>query len=67
MADLKPCPFCGSLPKLYVKKGVRTTLRCTNIQCYLFYFAPVGFNNGDTDEHAELRLTKWWNRRAEDG
>ena len=64
--ELLPCPFCGSLPKLYVKKGIRNTLRCTNPQCYLFYFAPTSFCNGDSDEHAELRLTKWWNRRAED-
>ena len=62
--ELKPCPFCGSLPKLYVKKGVRTTLRCSDSQCYLFYSAPVSFNNGDSDEHAEKRLVTWWNRRA---
>ena len=66
MAELKPCPFCGGIPKFEVKKGIRTTLRCPDARCYLFYSAPTSFNNGDTDEHAKLRLTTWWNRRASD-
>ena len=62
--ELKPCPFCGGIPEFDVNKGIRTTLRCTNRYCYLFYSPATSFNNGDTDEHAKLRLTTWWNRRA---
>ncbi len=67
MAELKPCPFCGHPPKLEVKKEIRTTIRCSNPQCYLAYVSPTSWNNGDTDEHALQRVTTWWNRRAENG
>lgn len=64
---LKPCPFCGARPQLIVKPGLRTRLQCTNPQCYLHYAHPTSWNNGGTDEHAEQRLTTWWNRRADHG
>ena len=64
--ELKPCPFCGRKPELRVIDGKRTVLRCTDSQCYLFWNPPTSFHNGDTDAHAALRLTTWWNMRTED-
>ena len=66
MAELKPCPFCGSPAELVVRRNIRTKVICTNTECYLFYTSPTSWNNGDTDEHAEQRVVTWWNRRAED-
>ena len=62
--ELKPCPFCGGKAELIVKKEIRSTVRCTNRQCYLAYVNPTSWHNGDTDEHGEQRITAWWNRRA---
>lgn len=62
--ELKPCPFCGSKAILRVRKEVRTTVLCSNQQCYLHYTRPTSWNNGDTDQHALQRVTTWWNRRA---
>ena len=70
MVALKPCPFCGSPAEARVRQrpeGKSTVIRCTNIKCYMAY--PLGFtswHNGDSEEHAELRLATVWNRRAED-
>lgn len=67
--ELRPCPFCGSLVELKVlRPGELSVIRCTNHHCYMaFPGAFTSWNNGDTDEHAELRLTTAWNRRAGDG
>lgn len=71
MIDLKLCPFCGSPVEIIVIQtgvGLRSAIRCKSLDCYLAY--PGGFtawHNGDTEEHAELRLATAWNRRAEDG
>ena len=71
MDELKPCPFCGSPGELRIIESVigkRTVLRCTNEYCYLGQpNAFTSWHNGDSEEHAELRLTTAWNRRAEDG
>lgn len=66
--ELKLCPFCGSSVELRVlRPGELSVIRCTNNHCYMaFPGAFTSWNNGDTDEHAELRLTTAWNRRAED-
>lgn len=65
MAELKPCPFCGSEAKFAKPNERRISLRCSNVQCYLWYNAPTSWLDGDTEEHARLRLETWWNRRAE--
>lgn len=67
MDELKPCPFCGSNPVFVTVEGIKTVLRCSCHQCYLHNNPPTSWHNGDTNEHAELRLATWWNRRAEDG
>ena len=68
MAELKPCPFCGGKAELRIvdtKIGKRTVIRCTNHECYMYYpTAFTSWHNGDTAEHAELRLSTAWNRRA---
>lgn len=62
--ELKPCPFCGGKARIIVvKKGFKSIIECSTPQCG---FMRHSFNNGDTDEHAALRLTAAWNRRAND-
>lgn len=65
--ELKPCPFCGGKAELRVVAENRTILRCANSQCYLHWNYPTSWHNGDTEEHAALRLTTWWNRRESNG
>ena len=71
MAELKPCPFCGSPVEIKIIQsgvGLRSAIRCKSLDCYMGY--PGGFtswHNGDTQEHAELRLATAWNRRVVDG
>lgn len=71
MAELRPCPFCGSEVELRIvetKIGKKTKIRCLNQYCYMRYpTAFTSWHNDDTEEHAELRLTTAWNRRARDG
>lgn len=61
--NLKPCPFCGSAAELETMESVRSVIRCTNTVCYLHFNPWRSWNCGDTDEHARLRLTTWWNNR----
>ena len=62
MAELLPCPFCGGEARIIVvEKGVHSVIQCTTYYCG---FMRHSFNNGDTDEHAALRLTIAWNTRT---
>lgn len=62
MAELLPCPFCGGEARIIVvEKGVHSIIQCTTCYCG---FMRHSFNNGDTDEHAALRLTIAWNTRT---
>ena len=62
MAELLPCPFCGGEARIIVvEKGVHSIIQCTTYYCG---FMRHSFNNGDTDEHAALRLTTAWNTRT---
>ena len=62
MAELLPCPFCGGEARIIVvEKGVHSIIQCTTCYCG---FMRHSFNNGDTDEHAALRLTTAWNTRT---
>lgn len=63
--ELKPCPFCGGEAEMETMPDVRTILRCTNTRCYLHFNPWRSYNCGDTDEHARLRLSTWWNMRAD--
>lgn len=71
MADLKPCPFCGSSAEIKViesERGRRSVIRCKNLNCYMGFPGEfISWNNGDTDERSALRLTAAWNRRADNG
>lgn len=61
---LRPCPFCGGAAKIVViEPGVRSLIHCTTPHCS---FERVSWNNGDTDDHAALRLATAWNNRAAD-
>lgn len=61
-AELLPCPFCGGEARIIVvEKGVHSIIECTTHYCG---FMRHSFNNGDTDEHAALRLTTAWNTRT---
>lgn len=63
--ELKPCPFCGGEAIISViKKDVVSIIECTTYYCG---FMRHSFNNGETDERVALRLTKAWNRRANNG
>lgn len=60
--ELKPCPFCGGTAKIVViEPGVRSMIHCTNHTCH---FERISWNNGDTDDHAALRLATAWNNRT---
>jgi len=64
MSKLKTCPFCGGEAEIIViKEGFKSIITCTTPHCG---FHRHSYNNGDTDEHAALRLTTAWNRRAGD-
>lgn len=69
MAELKPCPFCGS-PVEFKEIGMglnkRSVIRCKSLDCYMGYpGAFTSWHNGDsTKAHAEMRLATAWNRRC---
>ena len=64
MAELKPCPFCGEVPKIRHFQYA-SLLACLNVKCEV--------NPRVGKEHpfnklgeAEKWLTEVWNRRAND-
>lgn len=63
MAELKPCPFCGSNPYVVVSKyrhDQKTfAIKCSNMECKII---PM------TYEHAEERFACHdWNERFDNG
>lgn len=64
MAELKPCPFCGSdglLERFSVRKGFEAFVVCTGC---LVSMPTITY---DTEEEAAKAAIEAWNRRAEDG
>lgn len=68
MAELKPCPFCGSDEILFMveghlipweDKGLQLWYRC---HCY-----NCGVDGRDTSSKSVERAIEAWNRRAGDG
>ena len=57
MAELKPCPFCGSKGKIRECVG-EWIVECENTSCPISY--PIGAFF-ETEEAA----VEWWNRRAD--
>ena len=64
MAELKPCPFCGSealLDEFTVRKGFEACIVCTGC------LADMPTITYDTEEEARNAAIEAWNRRANDG
>lgn len=61
MAELLPCPFCGSEAKLHAPiRGYRAFVECTNANCQ----TSNPPDNGEADSTAGAIAA--WNRRAHD-
>lgn len=60
MAELKPCPFCGGEPRLFVNGGVRVL--CT--RCYVGTIILT--DEIERDNSAVERVTEMWDRRVND-
>ena len=63
MSELKPCPFCGGIARIYCREGVR--VKCTKCGCE----TPTRndspgewWENGKTN--ALEMVIKEWNRRV---
>lgn len=61
MDELKPCPFCGGKPRLFVSDGVRVI--CS--KCYASTKALT--DRMENDSNATERVIEAWNRRADNG
>lgn len=59
MIELKPCPFCGGKPRLFVSNGVRVI--CS--KCYAS--TKVLTDRMENDSNATERVIEAWNRRSE--
>ena len=58
---LKPCPFCGNeafIESYLARKGYEATIHCT--EC----LAMINTITYDTESEAVEKVTKAWNRRA---
>ena len=64
MAELKPCPFCGAMPRI-VKFHNRfyDRLSIHQVMCFSCCTKPKFFGRGITEQ----RAIEAWNRRAGDG
>ena len=62
MAELKPCPFCGTTPIVIANqfRHYQTTylVKCNNIDCVVI---PTTYEHSEMDDAIEA-----WNRRASD-
>ena len=73
MAELKPCPFCGSKAKTmvtnaasYAPDAYKVNAHCTGVGCmasidFMYYPAPWIKN---PERQAKTVIAKAWNRRA---
>lgn len=63
MAELKPCPFCGSEARLCSavsrQQEICFVVKCTNLDCVMAA--------GGTLRQSVTQAENAWNRRAEDG
>lgn len=71
MPELKPCPFCGSVARLYVmEEGV--CVKCTNLgcKCQTPWHSDAYINGlsmwAKDSKGAVGRAIEEWNRRATD-
>lgn len=58
MAELKPCPFCGTEPIIIREYGM-TQVKCNNFECWI-----LPGTSRYTNEEIAFNA---WNERAEDG
>lgn len=60
MVKLKPCPFCGAIPKCtYIEKSDKWFIMCESSKCRIQPMTDFHKNKGV--------IVKEWNRRAKDG
>lgn len=66
--ELKPCPFCGEVPKLQVEHvGILRTLliQCKSGNHPLVFVSRVGFaGDKKSRDKAFYEILKMWNTRA---
>lgn len=60
MKELKPCPFCGHIPKLS-HAGTATVIQCRNTDCLATIVASD--SNVYEDKEYDKVATFRWNRR----
>ena len=59
MDELKPCPFCGGKPRLFVSNGVRVL--CP--KCYAG--TKILVDHMESDSNATEMVVEAWNKRAD--
>lgn len=63
MAELKPCPFCGAMPRMVTLKHTYSTYLVYQVMCFSCITKPKFFGRGSTKQ----RAIEAWNRRVSDG
>lgn len=61
MSDLKPCPFCGSVPAINYGHMADTSLAYVVCGCGV----TTKNQHGDSDREAAKKVMQIWNRRVE--
>ena len=73
MEELKPCPFCGAVPRLYWEPWKEISPTCGiyvleadhKDSCYISHINGMNLT-GRTSASNKKCLIDWWNRRASD-
>ncbi len=73
MEKLKPCPFCGAVPRLYWEPWKEISPTCGiyvleaehKDSCYISHINGMNLT-GRTSASNKKCLIDWWNRRASD-
>lgn len=71
--ELKPCPFCGAIPRLYWEpwneissdSGIYVLEADHKTSCYIRHINGLNLT-GRTSAFNKECLVDWWNRRAGD-
>jgi Lar family restriction alleviation protein len=63
---LKPCPFCGNIPKSYIEYGSygysanKFSIKCDGCNAAMY----LTDDYTDTDENIMVQLAERWNKRV---